>query len=305
MDRGWRIFVAGQEGLVGSALLRRLREAGYVNLLSQEPGVPPAAAVKAARPDFVFLVSGRSGGILANQRFPADLMEDNLRVQLEVLQASRAAGVRRLLCLASACVYPRACPQPMKEEHLMTGPLEPTSEAYAMAKLAGLAQCRASNRQFGTRYLPAIPTNIYGPGDDFGPDSGHVCAALLARMHARKEAWVRGDLSPLVVWGTGSPKREFIYVDDLADACIFLMERDPEPEVINLAAGEAVSSRDLAFLVREVVGFPGEIVFDSSRPDGVPSKTLDGSRLKGMGWRARIPLSDGLRKTYSWYLSQQ
>jgi GDP-L-fucose synthase len=307
MDRSARIFVAGHRGLVGSALVRRLRADGYANLLVRtraEIDLARAADVEAffrsERPEYVFLAAARVGGIAANAARPADFLRENLLIQTSVIHAAFLSGVKRLLFFGSSCVYPRDCSQPMKEEQLGTGPVEPTSEAYATAKRAGLALCEAYNRQHGTRFLSLIPATLYGPHDNFDPEAGHVLAALLRRFHD-------GRGSPSVaVWGSGRPVREFLYVDDLVDACLLVMGLPDPPPLgpLNVGTGEGVSIAELARTIGAAVGFGGRIEYDPAKPDGAPAKVLDVSRLRALGWSARTLLRDGIRRTYEWYLSR-
>ncbi len=296
------IYVAGGRTLVGAALLRRLRRQGYDPISAAEPDLTRADEVHdffaRHRPGYVFVAAGKSGGIAANQRYPADLMLDNLLVSIHVLSAAHRQEVDKLLYLASSCSYPKHCPQPMRVEHLMTGPLEPTNAAYAMAKLAGIQLCRAYRQQYGAPFLVGIPANPFGPGDDFDPRDGHVVGALMRRLHEAKEQ----DLPAVTVWGSGTPRREFIFADDLADACLFVMEHYDGPEPINLGGGTDLSIRELAGMVREVVGYRGDLEFDRSRPDGMPVKVLDGTTLARLGWRPATPLRDALVATYRAYL---
>ncbi|HEX9022565.1 MAG TPA: GDP-L-fucose synthase [Geobacteraceae bacterium] len=318
MDKGAKIHVAGHRGLVGSAIVRRLRAEGYANLLLRTSAEldlreqeKTAAFFAGERPDYVFLAAAKVGGIVANNSYPADFIRDNLLIQNNVIHHAYLAGVRRLLFLGSTCIYPRFAPQPLKEEYLMTGPLEPTNEPYAIAKIAGITMCRSYNRQFGTRFLGAMPTNLYGPNDNFNLETSHVLPALIRKFH---EAKVRNE-DNVTIWGTGEPKREFLHVDDLADACLFLMNLPEDvysslischssPALINIGTGEEVSIRELAQLVKEAVGFSGGLVFDPDRPDGTPRKLTDVSRLHALGWKHRIGLKDGLKETYSWYLGR-
>ncbi|MBM3746339.1 MAG: GDP-L-fucose synthase [Acidobacteria bacterium] len=307
MDRSARIYVAGHRGLVGSAILRRLQAEGCPNLLLRqrsELDLTDRAAVERffgeERPEYVFLAAARVGGILANNTYPADFIRENLLIQTHAIDAARRHGSRKLLFLGSSCIYPRLAPQPMREEHLHTGPLEPTNEAYAAAKMAGIAMCQAYRRQYGFSAICLMPANLYGPGDDFDLETSHVLPALIRKFH---EAEV-GGAQRVVVWGTGSPRREFLHVDDLADACLFLMDRYDAPEIINVGAGEDLSVRELAEVVREVVGFAGEIVFDSSKPDGTPRKLLDVSRITALGWKPQISLRKGIEQTYAWFVEQ-
>jgi GDP-L-fucose synthase len=302
MQTGARIWIAGG-GFVGQALAERLRRAGHAGLL-EGPDPRDPAAVDAffarERPEYVFLLGGRSGGIARNQREPADLMLDNLRVETSVLPAAHRHGVRKLLYLAAACVYPRDCEQPMRPAQLGSGPLEPTSEAYAMAKWAGLVLCRAYARQHGAPFHAAIPANAFGPGAETRSDDAHVAEALLRRMH---EARLRGD-AEVVVWGTGRAVRDWLYVDDLADACVFLMERYAGEEPINVSGDAPTSVAELAERIRKLVGFEGRLRFDPGRPDGAPRKVLDGEPLRRLGWSPRAPLDDALAATYAWVRAQ-
>ena len=304
MKPGSRIYVAGHRGLVGSALVRRLARAGHTNLLTRtrtELDLEDARAVarffEAERPEYVFLAAAKVGGILANNSYPADFIRANLAIQLNVIEAARAAAVDKLLFLGSSCIYPRLAPQPIKEEHLLTGPLEPTNEPYAIAKIAGIKLCEAYNRQYGTRFVSVMPTNLYGPGDNFDLAGSHVLPALIRKFHEAKLA----AAPSVVVWGSGTPRREFLHVDDMADACVFLMARYDGEAIVNVGTGEDVTIAEVASLVREVVGFEGEIVYDRSKPDGTPRKLLDVSRLRALGWAPRVGLRAGLADTYAWY----
>jgi len=297
------IFVAGHRGMVGSAIVRRLRRGGYDNLLLRDRAaldLTDQAAVErffaAERPDYVFIAAAKVGGIQANNTFRAEFLYQNLMIESNVIHAAWRAGVQRLLFLGSSCIYPRDCPQPIREEYLLTGPLEPTNEPYAIAKIAGIKLCESYNRQYGTRYVSAMPTNLYGPNDNYDLATSHVLPALIRKAH---EARQRGD-SELVVWGSGRPLREFLYVDDMADACVFLMESGVSEGLFNVGTGSDVSIRELAQTVMDVVGFQGRIVFDAAKPDGTPRKLLDVSRLRALGWEARVGLEDGIRQTYGW-----
>jgi GDP-L-fucose synthase len=305
---GARVYVAGHTGLVGSAIVRRLKAAGLADLLTasrRELDLRDQAAVDAwfaaNRPEYVFLVAGTVGGILANSTRPAEFIYDNMMIHATVVQAAYREGVRKLLYLGSSCIYPRECPQPMQEEELLTGPLEPTNEPYAVAKIAGIKLCQAYRRQYGCDFISAMPTNLYGPGDNFDLTSSHVLPALLRKFHDAK-AEGRGEV---VVWGTGRPRREFLHVDDLADACVFLMERYDGEGHINVGTGEDLSIRELAELVGAVVYPEARLVFDETKPDGPPRKLLDVSRLHELGWRHRIALCDGLASTYEWFLANR
>ncbi len=299
------IYVAGGETLIGAAILRALRQQGYANVVGgrdAEPNLADGAAVdgflKRVRPEYVFLAAGKSGGIVANQKYPADLLTDNLLAECHVVHHAFRHGVKKLLFLASSCCYPRQCPQPMKEEALLTGPLESTNEAYAVAKIAGIKLCQAYSRQYGVEFIPTIPANVFGPGDDFSPDDSHVVAALIRRMH---EAKVRGGAS-VEIWGTGSARREFVYAEDVADASIFVMGRHSGTDPVNLGCGSVVSIAELAGMIKEIIGFQGKISYDTSKPDGMPVKILDSSKLTAWGWRPRVPLKTALEKTYEWFL---
>ncbi len=305
MDKKEKIYVAGHTGLVGSALLGKMRAANYANIVSKthkELDLTRQAEVEAffatERPSFVILCAARVGGIYANSTFPGDFIYENLAIQTNVIHASRIYGVKKLLFFGSACSYPRECPQPMREEYFLTGPVEPTNEPYAVAKIAGIKMCEAYNRQYGANFICAVPTNAYGPHDNFDPKDSHVIPALLRRFH---EAGKRNEKT-VQIWGSGSPLREFIYVEDLADAVLFLMERYNGADPVNVGSGQEISIRELAFLVKDVTGYAGEVVFDSSRPDGSPRKALDTSRMRQLGWEAKTLLEEGLLKTYKWYL---
>ena len=300
-----RIYVAGHAGLVGSAVTRRLRAGGYANLLTAERDELDLRDQGAVdrwftdnRPEYVFLVAGTVGGILANSTRPAEFIYDNMMIHATVVQAAYREGARKLLYLGSSCIYPRECPQPMKEEYLLTGPLEPTNEPYAVAKIAGIKLCQAYRRQYGCDFISAMPTNLYGPNDNFDLTSSHVLPALIRKFHDAKA----GGRAEVVIWGTGSPRREFLHVDDLADACLFLMERYDENIHINVGTGEDLSIRELAEMVRDVVFPQARLVFDASKPDGTPRKLLDVSRLRALGWKHRISLRDGIASTYRWFL---
>lgn len=288
--------------MVGSALVRRLRAGGYYNLLLRTHAeldlgdqVSTHAFIRQEQPDFIFLAAAKVGGIQANNTLRADFLYQNLMIEANVIHAAHAAGVKRLLFLGSSCIYPRDCPQPIREEYLLTGPLEQTNEPYAIAKIAGIKLCEAYNRQHGTQFVSAMPTNLYGPNDNYDLDSSHVLPALLRKAH---EAKLRGD-GHCVVWGTGRPMREFLHVDDMADACVFLMEHGIAEGLYNVGTGTDVTIRELARTVMEVVGFQGELVFDRSKPDGTPRKLLSVERMHALGWQHRIPLRAGLEAVYA------
>jgi GDP-L-fucose synthase len=307
MQPGDKVYVAGHRGLVGSALMRRLEREGFARVVTrtrQELDLTDRQAVvrffEEERPEYVFLAAARVGGIWANATRPAEFIAENLAIGLNVIDAAYRSGVKKLLYLGSSCIYPKFAPQPIREEFLLTGKLEPTNEAYAVAKIAGIELCRAYNRQYGTRFISVMPTNLYGPGDNFDLETSHVLPALIRKFHEAKEA----GAPEVVVWGTGSPRREFLHVDDLADACMFLMRRYEGSEILNIGWGVDISIAELAELVREVVGYRGRIRFDPSKPDGTPRKLLDVSRLKALGWRPRIGLREGIEQTYAWYLTE-
>jgi GDP-L-fucose synthase len=304
MEPKVKIYVAGHRGLVGGAIWRRLQTVGFKNLVgrsSQDLDLRNQAAVTAffdrERPEYVFLAAARVGGIRANSTFPAEFIYDNLMIQTNVIHQAYRHDVKKLLFLGSSCIYPRDCPQPMKEEYLLDGKLEPSNEPYAVAKIAGIKMCQSYNRQYGTCFISAMPTNLYGPGDNFDLLDSHVIPALIRKFHQAK---VTGA-PEVTVWGTGAPRREFLYVDDLADACLFLMDGYQEGEIINVGLGQDLQILELARQVAAVTGFQGQLVLDSSYPDGTPKKLLDVSKLTAMGWRARTPLNEGLKMTYDWF----
>jgi GDP-L-fucose synthase len=312
-----KIYVAGHRGLAGSAIVRRLRAKGYSNIVTRthaELDLVDQRAVREflgrERPEAVFLAAGKVGGILANNSFPADFIFQNLAIESNVIDAAYRAGVQRLVFLGSSCIYPRDCPQPMKEEYLLTGPLEPTNRPYAIAKIAGLEMCWSYNRQYGTRYFCAMPTNLYGPGDNYDLQTSHALAALLRKFHDAKHAGAR----TVTVWGTGTPRREFLYSDDMADACIHLFDLPEQrlqaalapgqPPLVNVGCGEDQTIRELAERIRKVVGVSADIVFDRSKPDGTPRKLLDLGKLRALGWRPRVSLDEGLALAYADFLAE-
>jgi len=303
-----RVFVAGHRGLVGSAVVRRLEDEGFSNILTatrQQLDLRDQAAVnywfRANRPEFVLLVAGTVGGILANSTRPAEFIYDNMMIHATVVHAAHLFPVKRLLYLGSSCIYPRECAQPMKEEHLLSGTLEQTNESYAIAKIAGIKLCQAYRKQYGCDFISAMPTNLYGPHDNFSLTSSHVLPALIRRFHDAKDEG-RGEV---VVWGTGSPRREFLHVDDLADACVYLMRHYDNAEHINVGTGEDLTIRELAEMVRDIVHPEAKLVFDSSKPDGTLRKLLDVSRLHDLGWRHKIDLRDGIESSYRWFLENR
>lgn len=301
-----KIFVAGHRGLVGSAIVRRLQAEGANNLLlrtRQELDLTDQAAVAAffaqERPEYVFLAAAKVGGIQANNTRPAEFLYENLAIQANVIHSAWMHGTRKLCFLGSSCIYPKLAPQPLKEEYLLTGPLEPTNEWYAIAKIAGIKQCQAYRRQYGFDAISLMPTNLYGPGDNFDLQNSHVLPALIRKFHEAKAA----NASEVVIWGTGTPLREFLHVDDMADAAVFLMRNYSEEQFVNVGSGEDLSIRDLAGLVADVVGYSGRIVNDASKPDGTPRKLMDVSRLRAMGWAPRIGLREGIESAYRWYVA--
>ncbi len=308
MDRSSRIYVAGHLGLVGSAICRQLIRAGYSNLvvrgraqldLMNQPAVE--AFFAAEKPEYVFLAAAKVGGILANSTYPVDFLRDNLIIELNVMDASYRYGVKKLEALGSSCIYPKLSPQPIKEEYLLTSPLEPTNEWYAVAKIAGIKLAQAYRQQFGFNAISLMPTNLYGPNDHFDLQTSHVLPALMRKAH---EARISGS-PEMVVWGTGAPRREFMHVDDLADAALFLMLNYDQAEIINVGTGFDVTIRELAEMVCRVVGYNGRLTFDTSKPDGTPQKLLDVSRLSALGWQARISLEEGMRDAYQWFLANE
>lgn len=305
LDKSAKIYVAGHRGLVGSAVVRKLQSLGYSNLLLRthsDLDLTNQSAVDAffatEKPHYVILSAAKVGGIHANNTYPADFITINLQIQTNVVTSSFSHGVKKILFLGSSCIYPKFAPQPIKESALLTGPLEPTNEWYAVAKIAGIKMCQAYRLQFNFDAISAMPTNLYGPNDNFHPENSHVLPALLRRFH---EAKLRGD-EKVVVWGTGTPLREFLHVDDLADAVVFLLDNYSGLEHVNVGSGKEVSIKELAELVKEVVGFKGELVWDSSKPDGTPRKLMDNSKIESLGWQPKISLRDGLVDTYKWYL---
>jgi GDP-L-fucose synthase len=302
-----RIFVTGHRGMVGSAIVRRLQGAGHADIVTRshaELDLLDQRAVQAflgeQQPDYVFIAAARVGGIQANNQYRADFLYQNLMIEANLIHGAHLAGVQRLMFLGSSCIYPRDCPQPIKEDYLLTGPLEPTNEPYAIAKIAGIKLCESYNRQHGRQYVSVMPTNLYGPNDNYDLASSHVLPALLRKAH---EARQRGD-AELVVWGSGTPRREFLYVDDMADACVHLMKTYSAGELVNIGTGEDITIAEFARVVAATVGYAGEISFDTSKPDGTPRKLLDIGRLARLGWRARTSLADGIRLAYQAFLSE-
>ncbi len=315
MDKNAKIYVAGHRGLAGSAIVRQLEQKGYRNLVLRthaELELTEQAAVRdffqRERPDYVFIAAAKVGGIVANSSYPAEFVHSNLAVQTNVLHESWKAGVKRLLFLGSSCIYPRDCPQPIKEDYLLTGPLEATNRPYAVAKIAGIEMCWSYNRQYGTRFLAAMPTNLYGPGDSYDLNNSHVLPALIRKMHEAKQ----GGLAEAVIWGTGKPMREFLYSEDMAEACVYLLDlpagqfdelvSDTHPPLVNIGYGEDLSIAELARTVARVIGFHGSLRFDTSKPDGTPRKFLDSARINALGWRARTRFDEGIAAAYQDFL---
>ncbi len=301
MNKNAKIFIAGHQGLVGSAIVRRLRSLGYHNIVGrthQELDLTRQQAVEdffaAEKPEYVFLAAAKVGGIHANNTYPAEFAYSNFQIQCNVVHSAYLTKVKKLLFLGSSCIYPRYALQPMREDFLLTGELEPTNKAYAVAKIGGLIMCQSYNRQYQTKYIAAMPTNLFGPGDNYHPTDSHVIPALLRRFHEMKEQ----QAPEIVIWGTGNPRREFLFVDDLADACVFLMNHYNDSEIINIGSGIEVSIKELAGVIKEVVGYEGKIVFDPTKPDGMPRKLLDCARIHSMGWTHRMELKEGLAMAY-------
>ena len=304
MQKDSKIYVAGHRGLVGSAIVRHLKNNGYKNLVtktSKQLDLRDDRKVKKffekEQPEYVFLAAAKVGGILANDTYPVDFLQDNLQIQNNVISNAYQTGTKKLLFLGSSCIYPRDCPQPMKEEYLLTGPLEKTNEWYAIAKIAGIKLCQAYRKQYGFNAISAMPTNLYGPNDNFDLETSHVLPALIRKFH---EAKINND-PEVIIWGTGSPRREFLYIDDLADACLFLMQNYNEPEIINVGTGEDITIKELAELIGEIVGYKGKLTFDKSKPDGTPRKLQNVRKLIATGWSNRTSLKLGVNKTYNWY----
>lgn len=305
MQKSEKIFVAGHKGMVGSAIIRALESAGFSNLLKrgrEELDLVDSGAVsdffRREKPEIVIFAAAKVGGIKANNDFPVEFLTDNLRIQTNVISGAHENGARKLLFLGSSCIYPKLAPQPIPESALLTGPLEPTNEAYAIAKIAGVKLCQAYDREYKANFISAMPTNLYGPNENFDLETSHVLAALLRKAHEAKTRRAR----EIVVWGTGTPRREFLHVDDCASACLFLLENYDSPEIINVGCGEDVTIRELAELICDIVGFEGDLSWDKTKPDGTPRKLLDVSKLRGLGWAPSISLREGISRTYDWFL---
>nr|WP_304413394.1 GDP-L-fucose synthase [Methanosarcina sp. 2.H.A.1B.4] len=311
MEKGSKIYVAGHRGLVGSALKRKLESKGYTNLLfrtHKELDLTNQQAVneffEQEKPEYVFLAAAKVGGILANSTYPAQFIYENLMIESNIIHASYKYGVKKLLFLGSSCIYPKLAPQPLKEEYLLTGTLEETNEAYAIAKIAGIRLCKHYNQQYGANFISVMPTNLYGPNDNFDLETSHVMPALIRKFHEAKV----NNKPEVVVWGTGKPLREFMHVDDMADACVYLMENYDFSEIgefVNIGVGEDVTINELVELIKEVVGFEGKIKYETSKPDGTPRKLMDVTKLNGLGWKARISLKKGIERTYEWYIQSK
>ena len=304
MDKNAKIYVAGHEGLVGSAIFRELKKNGYSNIITQtREGLDLTRQEEVEnffqkeKPEYVFLAAAKVGGILANDRYSADFIRDNLMIETNVIYSAYKNSVKKLLFLGSSCIYPKLALQPLKEEYFLTGDLEPTNKAYAVAKIAGIVMCQSYNKQYGTNFISVMPTNLYGENDNFDLESSHVIPAMIRKFNDAK----RNNAREVMLWGTGSPKREFLYVDDLANACVFLMNNYDSGDIINIGMGKDISILELAKMVKEIVGYEGSIVWDSSKPDGTPRKLLDISKIKSLGWSPKVSLADGIKKTYVWY----
>lgn len=306
-----KIYIPGHRGMAGSAIKRNLEARGYHNLITRtraELDLTNQQAVnnffETEKPEYVLLAAAKVGGILANSTYPAEFIYENLMIEANVIHAAYTTSVKKLLFLGSSCIYPGLAPQPLKEEYLLTGELEVTNEAYAVAKIAGIRMCKHYNQQYGTNFISVMPTNLYGPNDNYDPETSHVMAALIRKFHEAKLK----NTPQVVVWGTGKPRREFLHVDDMADACVYLMEKYDASDIgefVNIGLGEDVTIRELAELIRDIVGYNGEIVYDTTKPDGTPQKLLDVSRLQKLGWNAKISLREGIRQSYDWYVSNK
>jgi GDP-L-fucose synthase len=308
MEKDAKIYVAGHRGLVGAAIVENLKKNNWNNIVlrtHQELDLTDKSRVdqffETERPEYVFLAAAKVGGILANSTYPVDFIVDNLAIELNVISSAHAHGVQRLMFLGSSCIYPKLCAQPIKEEYLLSGYLESTNEQYAVAKIAGIMMCEAYNRQYNTKYVSVMPTNLYGPNDNFDLEKSHVLPALIRKMHEAKVSGVES----VEIWGTGLPRREFLHVDDMADACVHIMNMEEVTAMVNIGVGQDVTIRELAELVSRVVGYTGNLSFDVEKPDGTPQKLLDISRLKSLGWEAKVTLENGIRNTYQWYLDNQ
>lgn len=308
MKKDSKIYIAGHRGLVGSAICRALQSAGYTNVITktrEELDLLDQKKVseffEKEKPEYVFLAAAKVGGILANDKFPAEFIYENLQIETNIIHSAYLSKVSKLLFLGSSCIYPKMSPQPIKEEYLLTGPLEPTNAPYSLAKIAGIYMCQAYRKQYGSNFISVMPTNLYGPGDNFDLENSHVLPAMIAKFQKAKIE----NAKEVVLWGSGTPKRDFIHVDDLASALLFLMDNYNDSDIINIGSGEDISIKELAGLIKEVVGFTGDIVWDSSKPDGTPRKVLDNSKLKGLGFSPKISLKEGIKSTYDWYIENK
>jgi GDP-L-fucose synthase len=304
MDKNSKIYIAGHTGLVGSAILRKLRQDGYNNLVFRTKDELDLLDQKAVenffqeqKPEYVFLAAAKVGGIMANNNYPADFIIENLIIETNIIKSAHKNKSKKLLFLGSSCIYPRDCPQPIKEEYLMTGPLEKTNDAYAIAKIAGIMMCQSFSKQYGSNFISLMPTNLYGINDNFDLENSHVLPAMIRKFHEAKEH----DNKEVILWGTGKAKREFLFVDDLVDGCIFLMQNYNNPEIVNIGTGEEISILELANMIKKCIGYEGDIVWDSSKPDGTPRKLLDVSKINSLGWKYKTNLLAGIEKTYKWY----
>ncbi|HTD41285.1 MAG TPA: GDP-L-fucose synthase [Mucilaginibacter sp.] len=308
MEKNAKIYIAGHRGMVGSAIYRKLQKEGYSNIITRSSAeldlrvqTDVAEFFELEKPDYVFLAAAKVGGIVANNTYRADFLYENLQIQNNIIHSSFVNGVKKLMFLGSSCIYPKLAPQPLKEEYLLTGPLEPTNEPYAIAKIAGIKMCDAYRSQYGCNYISVMPTNLYGYNDNYHPQNSHVLPALIRRFH---EAKVNG-LPDVTIWGTGTPKREFLFADDLAEACYYLMQNYDEEGLVNIGTGEDISIKDLALLIKDIIGYEGEIKFDTSKPDGTPRKLMDVSKLHSKGWKHKIELKDGIKLAYEDFLAHQ
>ncbi len=308
MNKSSKIYIAGHRGLVGSAIMRKLHADGYTNTITRTKDEldlikqnDVEAFFEKERPEYVFLAAAKVGGIVANNTYPAEFIYSNLIIQTSIIHASYKYDIKKLLFLGSSCIYPKFAPQPMKEEYLLTGALEATNEPYAVAKIAGLKMCQSYNRQYGTNFISVMPTNLYGPNDNFDLNNSHVLPALIRKFHEAKLETQQPCPQPITLWGTGSPRREFLYVNDLACACLFLMQNYDENEIVNIGTGKDITIKEVAGIIKDVIGYKGEVLWDDTKPDGTPRKLLDVTKINGLGWKAKTSLEEGIKKTYAWY----
>ncbi len=308
MNKSSKIYIAGHRGLVGSAIMRKLHADGYTNTITRTKDEldlikqnDVEAFFEKERPEYVFLAAAKVGGIVANNTYPAEFIYSNLIIQTSIIHASYKYDIKKLLFLGSSCIYPKFAPQPMKEEYLLTGALEATNEPYAVAKIAGLKMCQSYNRQYGTNFISVMPTNLYGPNDNFDLNNSHVLPALIRKFHEAKLETQQPCPQPITLWGTGSPRREFLYVNDLACACLFLMQNYDENEIVNIGTGKDITIKEVAGIIKDVIGYKGEVLWDDTKPDGTPRKLLDVTKINELGWKAKTSLEEGMKKTYAWY----